>query len=350
MKKLFSEILNKSLIYNMKKDKKIICYGLGINDPKNIFGTTKHLKQLFSETRVFDMPTSENCMTGVGVGLAIAGFKPIMVHQRMDFFLLAFDQLINNAAKWNFMFGNQTKVPFIIRLIVGRGWGQGPTHSQSFHNLFANIPGLKIVTPCFPEDVPGLLNMSINSESVVIFIEHRWCHQLVTSKKINYSAKKKHNSSSLILKGKDITIVSFSYSTIEVMMAYEKFRKLNISIDHISLNTIKPLDYLSLSKSIKKTKNFLFFDNMSNPNCSIGDTVISKLQEKFKNKNYRYKNLTLPDKVNPTSYKLSNKHYLSQKNLVDEVIELISRKKINKNNLNFYPTKDVPNKNFKGPF
>ncbi len=350
MKKTFTEILNKSLIHNMKKDKKIICYGLGINDPKNIFGTTRDLKKIFSEKRVFDTPTSENCMTGVGVGLAVAGFKPIMVHQRMDFFLLAFDQLINNAAKWSFMFGNQIKVPFVIRLIVGRGWGQGPTHSQSFHNLFANIPGLKVVTPCFPEDVPGLLNMSLDANSVVIFIEHRWCHQLVSSKKINYKSKKKINSSNHLSKGKDITIASFSYSTIEVMMAYEKFKDLNISVDHISLNTIKPLDYLSLSNSIKKTKNLLFFDNMSNPDCSIGDTVISKLQEKFKDKKYSYKNLTLPDRANPTSYKLSNKHYLSQKDLVDEVIRLLNRKKTYKKKLNFYLNKDVPNKNFKGPF
>ena len=350
MKKTFTEILNKSLIFNMKKDKKIICYGLGINDPKNIFGTTKDLKKIFSEKRVFDMPTSENCMTGVGVGLAIAGFKPIMVHQRMDFFLLAFDQLINNAAKWNFMFGNQTKIPFIIRLIVGRGWGQGPTHSQSFHNLFANIPGLKVVTPCFPEDVPGLLNMCLESKSVVIFIEHRWCHQLVSSKKINFISKKKLNSSSRLSKGNDLTIVSFSYSTIEVMMAYQKFKDLNISIDHISLNTIKPLDYVSLSKSIKKTKNLLFYDNMSNPDCSIGDTVISKLQEKFKNKKYCYKNLTLPDKANPTSFKLSNKHYLSQQNLVHGALRLLNKNKNYEKKLNFYTNKDVPNKNFKGPF
>ena len=174
----FTQAINEALFMAMKKDKKVICYGLGIDDPKRIFETTNNLKEIFGKDRVFDMPTSENAMTGVGIGLGLNGYKSVMVHQRLDFFLLAMDQLVNGAAKWHYMFGGQKNVPITIRLIVGRGWGQGPTHSQSLHSWFAHIPGLKVVMPTTPQDAKGLLLSSIFDKNPVIFIEHRWLHNL----------------------------------------------------------------------------------------------------------------------------------------------------------------------------
>ena len=346
----FTSVLNKKLIELMQKNKKIICLGLGVNDPKKIFGTTKNLKKKFGIKRVFETPTSENCITGVGVGLAIRGFVPIMVHQRMDFFLLAFDQLINNAAKWNFMFNRKKFFFYIIRLIVGRGWGQGPTHSQSFHNLFANIPNIKVITPCFPEEASELLDQSSKISGPVIFLEHRWCHGLLSNKiKNKKKGKIKIGGSSVLKKGVDITIVSFSYSTIEVMKIYNILSKLKIKIEHINLHSLKPIDFKTIENSVKKTKKIIFFDNLSPPFCSIGDTVIAKLHENLKNKLIYSKNMTLPDKPNPTSKILSNNFYISQKNLVEEII-----KGLNKNydlkKIKFDLNKDVPDENFKGPF
>ena len=104
-----------------------------------------------------DMPTSENGMTGVAIGSAILGMRPIMTHQRVDFALLSLDQIVNNAAKWHYMFGGRMKVPLVIRLVIGRGWGQGPQHSQSLQSLFAHVPGLKVVMPATPHDAKGLL-------------------------------------------------------------------------------------------------------------------------------------------------------------------------------------------------
>ena len=132
----FSESINLALKTSMKKDKNIICYGLGINDPKAIFNTTKNLNKLFGSDRVFDVPTSENALTGIGVGTAISGIKTVITHQRLDFALLSMDQIINSAAKWRYMFGGKFSVPITIRMIIGRGWGQGPTHSQSLSSLF----------------------------------------------------------------------------------------------------------------------------------------------------------------------------------------------------------------------
>ena len=127
----FAEAINEAFVQAMEADDEVLCFGLGVTDPKGVFSTTLNLEQKFGNHRVFDMPTSENGMTGVAIGAAINGMRPVMTHQRVDFFLLAMDQLVNNAAKWHFMFGGASSVPITIRLIVGHGWGQGPTHSQT---------------------------------------------------------------------------------------------------------------------------------------------------------------------------------------------------------------------------
>ena len=140
----FANAINEAMHQAMNQDERVITYGLGVDDPKSIFGTTTGLQEKFGVERVFDMPTAENAMTGVAIGAALQGIRPVMVHQRLDFFLLAMDQLVNAAAKWHFMFGGTASVPITIRLILGRGWGQGPTHSQNLQAWFSHIPGLKV--------------------------------------------------------------------------------------------------------------------------------------------------------------------------------------------------------------
>ena len=170
----YASAINQAMHIAMAKNNKLLCYGLGTDDPKNIFGTTQNLQEKFGKERVFDMPTSENAMTGVAVGLALGGYPSVMSHQRLDFFLLAMDQLVNSAAKWHYMFGRQNSIPIVIRLIMGRGWGQGPTHSQNLQSWFAHIPGLKVVSPTFAYDAKGLLLSSIRDQNPVVFLGHRW--------------------------------------------------------------------------------------------------------------------------------------------------------------------------------
>ena len=121
MKKIkFSKAINEAMHYCMKKDKKVLCFGLGVTDPKRIFGSTEGLLEKFGKNRVFDVPTSENAMTGIGIGMSLYKNPCVMMHQRLDFFLLAMDQLVNSAAKWHYMFGGQKSIPITIRLIVGK--------------------------------------------------------------------------------------------------------------------------------------------------------------------------------------------------------------------------------------
>ena len=153
----YAKAINEALDFALETDPNVLCFGLGVPDPKGVFGTTIGLQEKHGATRVFDMPTSENGMTGIAIGTALSGMRPVMTHQRLDFFLLAMDQLVNNAAKWHYMFGGQSSVPLTIRLILGRGWGQGPTHSQNLQSWFAHIPGLKVVMPANSADAKGLL-------------------------------------------------------------------------------------------------------------------------------------------------------------------------------------------------
>tara|TARA_B100000780_G_scaffold278737_1_gene253427 strand:- start:4348 stop:5397 length:1050 start_codon:yes stop_codon:yes gene_type:complete len=342
----FTETINQTLIEQMNKNNNIVCFGLGINDPKRIFGTTNNLNEKFGSDRVFDTPTSENAMTGIGIGMSLNGARPIMMHQRMDFFLLAMDQLINNAAKWKYMFGGKETIPIVIRLIVGRGWGQGPTHSQNFQNLFANIPGLRVYIPSLPSTARYLLIDAIKSPEPVIFIEHRWLHNI----KEEYDIKKIHkpNAVNKIKNGNDITIISSSYSTIEIIKIYKELEKNNISYDHLDINIIKPLMIDKIYKSVRKTGKLLILDNSSHKVCSIGSEIISELislkKDIFK-KEPIY--LALPDIPSPTSFYLTKNYYNTSKKILKSVGLLLNKNIKFKNDQILH---DIPDPTFKGPF
>ncbi len=346
-KYLFSEVVNLSLKEIMKTNNKTVLFGLGVDDPKGIFGTTTGLKEIFGKNRVFDMPASENAMTGVAIGMSLNNIIPIMNHQRMDFFLLAMDQLVNNAAKWKFMFGGQSKSPIIIRLIVGRGWGQGPTHSQNFQTMFASIPGLKIYIPSFPSTVRDILHTSVKSSDPVLIIEHRWLHYM--NEEIDFKIRpKKIENIKKIRNGGDLTIVSSSYSTFEILKIYDYLKQTNISFDHLDINILKPSNLNKIYNSVKKTGKLLILDNSVHKCCSFGANLISELVSKRKNIFKKEPiNLTLPDIPSPTSYYLSKNFYHNSESICKEISKL-TNKKINVPK-SFYK-QDVPDPEFRGPF
>ena len=174
----YVEAIREALDQAMDLDSSVIVIGEGVPDPKAIFNSTAGLREKYGVERVFDMPLAENGLTGVCIGAAISGMRPVMIHQRIDFALLSVDQLINNAAKWYYMFNGKSNVPLVIRMIVGRGWGQGPQHSQSLQALFALVPGLKVVMPTTAHDAKGMMMAAIKDNNPVIFIEHRWLHHV----------------------------------------------------------------------------------------------------------------------------------------------------------------------------
>ena len=345
----YAEGINNALELALKKDKNILCYGLGVTDPKGVFGTTIGLEKKFGTRRVFDIPTSENAITGISIGSALNGVKSIVTHQRLDFFLLAMDQLVNSAAKWHYMFGSKKSVPITIRLIVGRGWGQGPTHSQSLQSWFNHIPGIKVVMPTFAEDAKGLLLSSIFDPNPVVFIEHRWLHNIKTKKIVN--KKIKIGKARICKKGMDITIVSMSYLTLEALTA-AKFllKKFKIQAEIIDLRSIKPLDWKTIFDSVDKTRRLLVLDTGFTTGSVAGEIIAKISINKFKKLKAAPDRLAMPDVPEPTSFALTKNFHITSEKIINKVLKImnINHKKIkNIKNLKYH---DQPGEWFKGPF
>lgn len=345
----FVEAIQEATDQSMKRDKDIILFGLGVDDPKRIFGSTAGLKEKYGEERVFDVPTSENAITGIGVGASIAGKKSIMVHQRLDFFLLAMDQVVNSAAKWFYMFGGQQSIPITIRLIMGRGWGQGPTHSQNLQAWFAHIPGLKVVMPATAQDAKGLLISSIQDKNPVIFLEHRWLHNMTgnVSKSFKPIPLGKAN---IIKEGNDVSIIAMSYMVVEALEAQKFLLSCNITIEVIDLRTVAPVDYKTLFKSIKKTKRAIVLDT-GHLNGSISAEISAKISESlFDILLASPKRLALPDYPEGTSFGLTDQFHPNAKTIVDLVCSELDIKINTDNILHNDRPHDVPGDWFKGPF
>ncbi|HAF94602.1 MAG: acetoin dehydrogenase [Elusimicrobia bacterium GWC2_51_8] len=346
----YAKAINEAYIEAMRRDKNVIAYGLGIDDPKGVFGTTLGLKDKFGKDRVFDTPTSENAMTGVGIGASLNGIRPVMCHQRVDFFLLAMDQLVNNAAKWHYMFGGGLSVPITIRLIIGRGWGQGPTHSQSLQAWFAHIPGLKVVMPATAADAKGLLLSAIFDENPVIYLEHRWLHNLEGDVPAG-DYRVPIGKAKCLKKGGDISIVSFSYMTIEALRAVELLEKAGISCELIDLRTIKPIDWKTIFCSVRKTGRLLVLDT-GVMTCGIaGEIIASVCTECFGSLKHSPVRIASPDIPTPTSYAMTRNFYSGAGDIARKILEIFGKNtETEVCGIKRPPHHDVPGEWFKGPF
>lgn len=346
----FAQAIRDALFQAFELDPRVICFGLGVTDPKGIFGTTLGLEDRFGSRRVFDVPTSENALTGIGVGAALRGYRPVMVHQRLDFFLLAMDQLVNNAAKWFYMFGGQSPVPITIRLILGRGWGQGPTHSQALHAWFAHVPGLKVVMPTFAEDAKGLLLSSIFDDNPVVFLEHRWLHGIQSAVPAG-DMRIPLGKARVMQRGRDITIVSMSYMTVEAMHAIEYLQAAGISCELIDLRTIKPLDWETILGSIGKTGRLLALDIGSETGSVAGEIVARASIECFASLRSAPRRLAMPDCPVPTSPALTEGLYSRSEHITRAVAAMLG---VNIDSAPLVTRRtwphDVPGEWFKGPF
>ena len=345
----FTEAINEAMILSMKRQKNIICYGLGVDDPKRIFNTTKNLKEMFGSKRVFDVPTSENALTGIGIGSSLNGLRPVIVHQRLDFFLYAMDQLINGAAKWSYVFGGARSLPLTIRLIIGRGWGQGPTHSQSLQSLFLHIPGLKVVMPSNSYQAKGLLNAAIFDNNPVLYLEHRWLHNTYSHVPKKFY-KLALDQPQTLKKGKDLTIVSMGYMTNESIIADKILRSNGVQSEIIDMCVMSPLNLTKVFNSVKKTKHLLVLDTSSSI-CSLSSEILSQtFRNCFKYLKSKPKILALPHVPQPTSFGLTKNFHNDYIDIIKSVKNILKINKDIKFKVNKKILHDVPDVNFKGPF
>ena len=348
----FSQAVNDALSTAMQVDNNVICYGLGIPDPKGVFGTSLGLQDKFGSERVFDMPCSENAMTGIAIGASLNGIRPVMTHQRLDFFLLAMDQLINNASNWKYMFGgNSGSVPITIRLIMGRGWGQGPTHSQSLHSWFAHVPGLKVVSPTTAKDAKGLLLSSIFDDGPGIFLEHRWLHNH-TEEVPEGDFRLPLGKASLLREGNNLSVISMSYMTVEAIHAIDYLHKTSdINCDLIDLRSINPIDWETIFNSVCKTGRLLVLDSGWETLSVAGEIIARCAIECFDSFKCPPVRMALPDCPTPTSCALTKNYYKEAVDIGQTITKMLGIKTDLEPLIKMRGTNhDVPGDWFKGPF
>ncbi|MCX5810077.1 MAG: pyruvate dehydrogenase complex E1 component subunit beta [Proteobacteria bacterium] len=332
-------------------DESVYIMGLGVPDPKGIFGTTLGLVNKFGNKRVLDMPVSENGMTGIAIGSALVGMRPIMTHQRVDFMLISLDQIINNAAKWHYMFGGSMKVPLVIRLLIGRGWGQGPQHSQSLQALFAHIPGLKVVMPATAYDAKGMLISAVEDNNPVIYIEHRWLHNIfghVPEEMYRVPLGKAR----IMFEGEDVTMVSSSCMTLDAIRAAEILRKDGISAEVIDLRSIKPLDQETIVNSVKKTGRIVAVDGGWRSFGVSGEVLAVVAEQAYRFLKEAPKRVAFPDVPTPTSWALANHYYPRAVNIVNAIKSMfgLPGQSEEQMGISYDVPLDVPDKTFTGPF
>lgn len=346
----FAAAINEAIRIALDADPSVFVIGLGAPDPKGVFGTTSGLVETFGSDRILDMPVSENATTGLVLGAAIDGMRPIMTHQRIDFALHAMEQIVNQAAKWHYMFDGQMQAPIVIRMVVGRGWGQGPQHSQSLHNWFAHVPGLKVVMPSLPADAKGLMLAAIADDNPTIFVEHRWLYDIAGPVAEGH-VETPLGPAKVVREGQDISIVASSFMTIEALRAAATLSGGDVSAEVIDVHTLNPFQPEAIFASVEKTGHLVVAD-CGWGHCGFAGEVVARVAEQAHGSlRAAPRRIALPDCPTPTSPALTDGFYPESKNIVQCVAETLG---IPESRFEFPPGRrtphDVPDNEFAGPF
>jgi pyruvate/2-oxoglutarate/acetoin dehydrogenase E1 component len=317
----YREAIREALWQALERDKRVFLIGEGIDDTCGVFGTTVGLREKFGEERVMDCPIAENGMTGVAIGAAITGMRPVFIHMRVDFLPICMDQIINHAAKWSYMTGGRVKVPLTIRAVIGRGWGSAAQHSQSLQALFAHIPGLKVVMPASPYDAKGLLLGAVAADGPTVVIEHRWLYD--QKEGVPEEPYVIHAGKGAVRReGTDVTIAATSYMVYEALRAASELEREKISAEVIDLRSVLPIDEELIVRSVAKTGRLIIADTGWRV-CGVAAEVAALAAEKAHDRlRAPVKRICLPDAPAPASVALEKAYYPGVEDIVRAVEEI----------------------------
>jgi pyruvate dehydrogenase E1 component beta subunit len=244
--------LNDAMREEMRRDNTVILLGCDVAVRGNPFGVTRGLLQEFGPKRVIDTPISEAGFTGIGIGAAALGLRPIVEILYSDWITLAMDQIINIAAKIRYMFGGRINMPLVIRAPFGASGGTAAQHSQSLEAWFYHIPGLKVAVPITPHDVKGMLKTAIRDDNPVIFFEHKLSYPMKGEvPEGDYTLP--FGKAAIRREGSDVTIVCYSLMSVKAQRVSDDLAKEGISCEVIDLRCLLPLDHETVTKSVAKT-------------------------------------------------------------------------------------------------
>jgi pyruvate/2-oxoglutarate/acetoin dehydrogenase E1 component len=275
----YVEAIREATDQQMAEDSSVVVFGLDVDDPKAIQGTTRGLVEKYGSERVFGTPLSEEAMTGAAIGMALAGLRPIHIHIRMDFLLLAMNQLVNVAAKSRYMYGGQVHVPMVVRCMIGKSWGQGAQHSQGLHAYFMHVPGLKVVAPTNPHDAKGCLIQAIRDNDPIVYVEHRILHfqrGIVPEQSYRVAPGKAR----VLAEGRDVTLVGVSYMLLECLRASRYLESVGVRAEVIDPIWLSPLDIETIVKSVRKTGRVCVVDN-GWTSCGASAEILTQVIERL---------------------------------------------------------------------
>jgi acetoin:2,6-dichlorophenolindophenol oxidoreductase subunit beta len=299
----------------LASDPRVFLIGQGVWSPWYAGGSLDQLEVEFGRARVIDSPVSENAVTGLAVGAAIAGMRPIVFHPRMDFMLLAADPIINQAANWSYMFGGQGSAPVVIRAVINRGGEQGAQHSQALHAMFMHVPGLKVVMPATSYDAKGLLIAAIEDAGPVMYIDDRWLYG-ATGEVPAEIYRVPLGRAALRRVGRDVTLIGISSMAAEAMVAAATLASEGIDAEVIDLRSLKPWDQEMVLESARKTRRAVVVDpgwRTAGASAEIAATIAA---EAFDRLIAPVERVTLADIPAPVSREEEQAYYIGAAEIV----------------------------------
>lgn len=280
-------------------DPRVFVIGQGLSSPWYAGGSLDQLDREFGRERMMDSPVSENAVTGLAVGAALAGMRPIVFHPRMDFMLLAADPIINQAANWSYLFAGKVSVPLVIRAVINRGGEQGAQHSQALHAMFMHVPGLKVVMPSTPADAKGLLCAAVDDPDPVLYIDDRWLYEIAAAVPIE-RYRTPIGRAAVRRAGRHVTLIAISWMTILALEAAGELAREGIDAEVIDLRSLKPWDQEMVLASARKTGHAVVCDpgwKTAGASAEIAATVAF---DAFHDLRAPVERVTLPDAPAPT--------------------------------------------------
>jgi pyruvate/2-oxoglutarate/acetoin dehydrogenase E1 component len=298
----------------------------------------------YGPKRVFGTPLSEDAMTGAAIGMALAGLRPMHVHIRMDFLMLAMNQLVNVAAKSRYMFGGRVAVPLVVRAMIGKSWGQGAQHSQGLYSFFMHVPGLKVVAPATPHDAKGCLSAAVRDDNPVLYVEHRLLHAhrgTVPEESYTVAPEK----SRIAARGRDITLVGISAMQVECLAARRHLADVGIDAEVIDPVWLSPLDTDTIAESVEKTGRLLVVDN-GWVTCGAGAEIVSQVAERVMGlRDLRVRRLGFAPVTCPTTPVLERLFYPNGQTIAGAARDLVEGRQTG-----WLPAEKPADETFKGPF
>lgn len=318
----YTEAIKEATDQLMEADERVFVVGLGVSYKNGADGTTGGLKEKYPE-RILDVPVSEASVTGMSVGAAINGLRPIVHHGRVEFAFFAADQIFTQAAKWNYMFGGTKGVPIVIRIAVGRQWGNGPQHTQSPYALFGTTMGLKVVIPSTPRMAKGLLVAAVKDNNPVIFLEPRWLYS--TKQEVPEGIYEEAlDKAKVAREGKNVTVVAYGDGYVAAHEALELLGS-DVSVELIDLVSINPIDYETIFNSVKKTGRLLTVDT-THEAFNIGSEIIAKVaQNPSVTLKERPVSLACPNVPCPTSTALTELFYPTKVDIANALLTMFGK-------------------------